>query len=375
VVMIIGVLTALFTAVLVGRLIMDWWSEKGKDIKFSTSFSEKLFHGANINWMGMRKKAYIFSITISVLGLVSMFTRGFELGVDMKGGYSYNVVIDKSKTVTSEQIRDAVKDELEVEPIVKAVDVENTFNITTSYKIENPDPNIPDEVMAKLHAAINKLTSSNVTIENFKKPDGAGTHVSSFSKVGPTVADDIKTSSIKAALLALLVIFIYILFRFSKWQFSLGAIVALMHDTFFVLSIFSLLHGLVPWTMEIDQAYIAAILTIIGYSMNDTVIIFDRVREFSGKYLSSSKHEVINSAINSTLGRTLITSIITFSVMLILFIFGGASIRGFSFAILIGIVIGTYSSIFIATAVVYDTADDIRPKTVPGVGTLQPQKK
>lgn len=375
VVMIIGVLTALFTAVLVGRLIMDWWSEKGKDIKFSTSFSEKLFHGANINWMGMRKKAYIFSITVSVLGLVSMFTRGFELGVDMKGGYSYNVVIDKSKTVTSEQIRDAVKDELEVEPIVKAVDVENTFNITTSYKIENPDPNIPDEVMAKLHAAINKLTSSNVTIENFKKPDGAGTHVSSFSKVGPTVADDIKTSSIKAALLALLVIFIYILFRFSKWQFSLGAIVALMHDTFFVLSIFSLLHGLVPWTMEIDQAYIAAILTIIGYSMNDTVIIFDRVREFSGKYLSSSKHEVINSAINSTLGRTLITSIITFSVMLILFIFGGASIRGFSFAILIGIVIGTYSSIFIATAVVYDTADDIRPKTVPGVGTLQPQKK
>lgn len=375
VVMIIGVLTALFTAVLVGRLIMDWWADKGKEIKFSTSFSERIFHGANFNWVGMRKKAYFFSIAVTILGLISMFTRGFELGVDMKGGYSYNVAFDKGKSVTADQIRQAMKEEIGMEPIVKAVNIQNTFNITTSYKIEDPNPAIADEIMAKLNEASNKVTGTNTPLAEFKKPDGKGTHVASFSKVGPTVAKDIKNSSIKAGLLAILAICIYILIRFNKWQYSLGAVVALVHDSFFVLSLFSLLHGIVPWSMEIDQAFIAAILTVIGYSMNDTVIIFDRIREFSGKYLSYTKAEVINGAINSTLGRTIITSFITFSVMLIMFIFGGSSIRGFSFAILIGILIGTYSSIFIAGAIVYDTVSDIRPKTVPGVGALEPHYK
>jgi SecD/SecF fusion protein len=371
VVMIVGVLCSLFTAVLVGRLITDWWVDKGHKLKFSTSFSEHVFHGANINWMGMRKKAYIFSLSLTVIGLISIFTRGFELGVDMKGGYSYNITLADNINVTAEQLRQAMKSEFHLEPIVKAVDVHNTFNVTTAYKIEDPNPAMADTVMLKMYNGVKKLTGGDLSFENFKKADAKGTHVSSFSKVGPTVAEDIKTSSIYAAALALLAIFFYILVRFNKWQYSLGSIVGLFHDAFFTLSLFSLLHGIVPWTMEIDQAYIAAILTIIGYSMNDTVIIFDRIREFSGKYLSQSKTEVINAAINSTLGRTIVTSFITFTVMLILCIFGGASIRGFSFAILIGIVIGTYSSIFISGAIVHDTAKDIRPKTVPGVGATR----
>lgn len=366
VVMIIGVLTALFTAVLVGRMIIDWWVGRGGNLKFSTPLSERLFHGSNINWMGLRKKAYIFSISVTVVGLVSMFTRGFELGVDMKGGYSYNVAFDQSSKVSAEDIRKSAKEELGVEPIVKAVDVANTYNITTSYKIDDNGDNVSEEVLGKIFNAVKKVIGKDITLEQFTQADGKGTHLVSFSKVGPTVADDIRSSSILAALLALAVIFVYILLRFSKWQYSMGALVALVHDAFFTLSIFSLLHGIVPWTMEIDQAFIAAILTIIGYSMNDTVIIFDRIREFAGKYLSESKTDVINSAINSTLGRTLVTSFITFMVMLILFIFGGSSIKGFSFAILVGIIIGTYSSIFIAGAIVHDLSSDIRPKTIPG---------
>lgn len=366
VVMIIGVLSSLFTAVLVGRMITDWWAGKGKDIKFSTAFSERIFHGANVNWMGMRKIAYGVSITLSIIGLVSMFTRGFELGVDLKGGYSANVSFAEGNKVDEETFRAQLKSELGGEPIVKAVDVRNTYNITTSYKIDDPNPEINNEVIAKIHKSVESVTKQQIPLDEFKKADSKGTHIASFSKVGPTVADDIKSSSITAALIALIAIFIYIFIRFNKWQYSLGAIAALVHDTLVVLGVFSLFHGFVWFSMEVDQAFIAAILTVIGYSMNDTVIIFDRIREFSGKYLSQSKSEVINASINSTLGRTIITSFITFMVMTIMFLFGGSSIKGFTFAIMIGIVIGTLSSIFIAGSVVHDLVGDIRPKTVTG---------
>ena len=366
VVMIVGVLCSLFTAVLVGRMITDWWTGKGKELKFSTSFSDKVFHGANINWMGLRKKAYAFSIGLSIICLISIFTKGFELGVDMKGGYSANVSFAEGTDINTEAFRTQLKAELGGEPIVKAVDVKNTYNITTSYKIEDPNPEVSNEVVTKIHASVQNLTKGQVDLEEFKKPDGNGTHVASFSKVGPTVADDIKSSSFKAAILALLAIFVYIFIRFNRWQYSLGAIIALAHDSLVVLGIFSIFHGIVPFSMEIDQAFIAAILTVIGYSMNDTVIIFDRIREFSGKYLSQGKSEVINASINSTLGRTIITSFITFMVMTIMFVFGGSSIKGFTFGIMIGIAIGTYSSVFIAGAVVHDMVSDIRPKTVIG---------
>ena len=366
VVMIVGVLSSLLTAVLVGRLITDWWTGKGKELKFSTSFSEKVFHGANINWMGLRKKAYGFSIVLSVICLISIFTRGFELGVDLKGGYSANVSFTDADKVDAEAFRVELKKELGGEPIVKAVDVKNTYNITTSYKIDDPNPEVSNEVMTKIHKSVEAATKQKVDFNEFKKPDSKGDHVASFSKVGPTVADDIKESSIKAAIIALLAIFIYIFIRFNRWQYSLGAIIALAHDTLVVLGVFSLLHGFVWFSMEVDQAFIAAILTVIGYSMNDTVIIFDRIREFSGKYLSQSKSEVINASINSTLGRTIITSFITFMVMTIMFVFGGASIKGFTFGIMVGIAIGTFSSVFIAGAVVHDLVPDIRPKTVVG---------
>lgn len=366
VVMIIGVLSSLFTAVLVGRMITDWWANKGKEIKFSTSFSDKFFHGANVNWMGLRKFAYIFSSSMVLIGLISIFTRGFELGVDMKGGYSANVSFVEGTKVDAETFRDYLKKELGGEPIVKAVDVKNTYNITTSYKIDDPNPDVNEEVLSKIHKSVVEITKKDIPLDEFKKADAKGTHIASFSKVGPTVADDIKTSSFTAAILALAAIFIYILFRFNRWQFSLGAIIALVHDSLVVLGLFSLLHGFVWFSMEIDQAFIAALLTVIGYSMNDTVIIFDRIREFAGTNLSSTKTEVINAAINSTLGRTIITSLITFGVMIIMFIFGGDSIKGFTFAILIGIVFGTFSSIFIAGSIVHDLVADIRPKTVAG---------
>lgn len=366
IVMIVGVLSSLFTAVLVGRMITDWWANKGKEIHFSTKFSDKVFHGSNINFMGLRKKAYIFSIVIVLIGVTSIMIRGFELGVDMKGGYSANVSFANYDNIDAEAIRDAMAVELDGSPIVKAVDVKNTYNITTSYKIDDPDPEVGDEVAAKIYNVVKQLTGQDIDFNEFKKSDGKGIHMVSFSKVGPTVADDIRTSSFKAAFFALVAIFIYIFIRFNRWQFGVGAIVALVHDAFFMLTMFSLMHGWAPFSMEIDQAYIAAILTVIGYSMNDTVVVFDRVREFSTKYLSMSKTDVINASINSTLGRTIITSFITFTVMTIMFVFGGASIKGFAFGIMMGILCGTYSSIFIATSLVHDMVDDVRPKTVVG---------
>ncbi|MEY2904717.1 MAG: hypothetical protein RJA52_733, partial [Bacteroidota bacterium] len=217
-------------------------------------------------------------------------------------------------------------------------------------------------VMLALYNGVNSLAGGNVNFEDFKNPDGIGTHVTSSSKVGATIADDIKVSAFYAAIFSLLLIFLYIFIRFSKWQYSMGAVAALFHDTLVVLSLFSLLHGFVPFSLEIDQAFIAAILTVIGYSINDTVVIFDRIREFLNIYNKSDKNEVINKAINSTVSRTIITSLTTLFVITILFVFGGSSIKGFAFALLVGVIVGTYSSVFIATPVLSDLSKDLKVK-------------
>jgi SecD/SecF fusion protein len=221
-------------------------------------------------------------------------------------------------------------------------------------------------VMQKLFEGVNAVSGGNLSLEEFSKPDGIGTHVASSAKVGPTIADDIKKSSVYATIFALLLIFLYIFIRFSKWQYSMGAVAALFHDTLVVLSIFSIFHGILPFSLEIDQAFIAALLTVIGYSINDTVVVFDRIREFFNSYLDKSKEEVINSAINNTLSRTVITSLTTLFVVLILFLFGGASIKGFAFALLIGIIVGTYSSVFIATPVMNDLSGKMRTEMKTG---------
>ncbi|GJM33295.1 MAG: protein translocase subunit SecDF [Saprospiraceae bacterium] len=367
VVLIIGILSSLFTAVLVGRLMIDWWTSKGRSISFSTAPSKNLFANVKIDWLGKRRVAYMISGTIIILGIGSFITRGFELGVDFKGGYSYNVTFDKDKAVDAATLRNALTTTFEGNaPIVKAVDSYNTYNVVTDYLIDADEEEVgfvpADRVMERLFEGVKSVVGGDLTLNHFKNADGKGTHVTSSSRVGPTIADDIKESSFYAAIFALLLIFLYIFIRFSKWQYSMGAVAALFHDTLITLGIFSLGHGILPFTMEIDQAFIAAILTVIGYSINDTVIVFDRIREYLNNYSKDNKEDIINSAINSTVSRTVITSLTTLFVVSVLFAFGGSSIKGFAFALMIGIIVGTYSSIFIATPVMSDLTGDLKPK-------------
>lgn len=364
VVLIIGVIFSLFTAVLFTRLVIDWWTSKGRSITFFSKVTRNAFANLTIDWLGKRRFAYVISGSIILAGMGSFFMRGFDLGVDFKGGYSYNIEFEESVNISSADIRTSLADVFGSAPVVKSVDTENTFNVVTEYLIDDDDEDAADRVMAALHQGINSMVGGNIDLNQFKAPDGEGTHVISSSKVGPTIADDIKTSSIYATIFALLLIFLYIFIRFSKWQYSLGAVAALFHDTLVVLSVFSLLWGIVPWSMEIDQPFIAALLTVIGYSINDTVVVFDRIREFLNTYTRKSKTEVINMAVNSTISRTIITSVTTLFVVAILFVFGGSSIKGFAFALVIGILVGTYSSVFIATPIVHDMTGEMKAKEV-----------
>mgnify|MGYP001259480651 CR=1 FL=1 len=365
VVLIIGVLCSVFTALLVSRLMIDWWVGKKKDLTFWSGFSKNALTSINIDWLSKRKLAYVISGVLILAGLISIFTRGFDLGVDYKGGFSYNVQFTGSEKISSDQLRAELTGLFGGAPVVKQVDVDNTYNITTSYLIDDLSDDVAEKVSTKLHEGVVKLTGSSVSYEDFINTESPGDviHITSSNQVGPTIADDLKKSSFYAGIFALLVIFLYLLLRFSKWQYSFGAIVAVFHDAFIVLGLFSLLRGLLPFSLELDQAFIAAILTVIGYSINDTVIVFDRIREFMGIHTTSKKEDVINMAINTTLSRTLLTSGTTLLVIVILLIFGGASIKGFAFALFVGIIVGTYSSIFIASPVVNDLAHDLKVVT------------
>ncbi|MCC6282405.1 MAG: protein translocase subunit SecDF [Saprospiraceae bacterium] len=347
----VGILTSLFTAVLVGRYITEWWLERGKTISYSYPWSENWLVGFHYDWMGKRKYAYVFSIAIILVGVASFFMRGFELGVDFKGGNSYNVKFEQP--VEIERLRGPLTEAFGGNPIIKAVNTDNTYNITTSYLINEQGPDVAERVITKMHEGLTKAGIST-ELANFKKTDGSGTHITSSSQVGPTVADDIRDSSVKAGIWALVFIFLYLLVRFRRWQFSMGAVLALFHDVLILLTFFTLLHGLVPFSLEIDQAIIACVLTVIGLSVNDTVIVFDRIREFIDKYAGRPKEEVLNMAINTTLSRTLITSGTIVVVTLLLLLFGGGAIRGFAFGMFIGILFGTYSSVFVASALVVD---------------------
>ncbi len=365
VVLIIGVLSSLFTAVLVGRMMIDWWTGGGRSIAFWTPPTSTFLANLKIDWIGKRKIAYVVSSVIIIAGVISMFTKKFDLGVDFRGGYSYNVEFIQGAEVDVPTLRSGLAEFLESTPVVKAVDTENTFNIVSSYLINDQADDAAERVVAKLHEGITSITGENVSLEAFKTRDAQGvSHVTSSSKVGPTIADDIKQSSFYAGTFALLLIFLYIFIRFNKWQYSLGAVAALFHDSLIVLGLFSIFWGILPFSMEIDQAFIAAILTVIGYSINDTVVVFDRIREYLGIYTQKSTDEVLNLAINSTFSRTLITSLTTLIVIGFLFVFGGGSIKGFAFALLIGVIVGTYSSIFVATPIVRDLSDELKPTKV-----------
>ena len=358
VVLMIGILTTLFTAVLVSRMIIEWWLSKGKEISFWRPATKNVLADLNIDWMGKRKKFYILSGVITALGIISFFTRGFDLGVDFKGGYSYNVQFDQN--TEAEAIRNALTVPFERTPVVKAVDTENTYNIVTDYLVNDETEGAQDRVMDKLFEGLTPL-AGGATMDQFRDTEATGTHVTSFSKVGPTIADDLRDSAWEAVIFGLLVIFLYILIRFSRWQYSLGAVIATAHDALIVVSVFSIFHGILPFPMEVDQAFIAAILTIIGYSVNDTVIVYDRIREYFGLYPDKNKYDVINMAINSTMSRTIITGLTTLFSVFVLWMFGSGSIKGFAFALVVGVVVGTYSSVFIASPVMSDLSRaDIR---------------
>ncbi|MFZ1703628.1 MAG: protein translocase subunit SecDF [Saprospiraceae bacterium] len=356
VVLIIGVLCSVFTAIFVARLLMDWWVEKGNNLSFSNKWSSNIMTNLNIDFIGKRRIGYMISTTLIIVGLISIFTRGFDMGVDFKGGFSYNVTFTGEENMTADVLKEGLKDVFGSSPVVKQVDTDNTFNITTAYLINDKSEDVFEKVTVKLHEGVAKISGSSVSLEDFSNQDSPDNviHITSATQVGPTIAEDLKKSSWYAGIFALLIIFLYILMRFSKWQYSLGAIVALLHDSLILLSVFSLLHGFLPFSIEMDQAFIAALLTVLGYSINDTVIIFDRIREFFGLHLSEDQDVVINKAINTTLSRTLITSLTTMVVVVMLLLFGGASIKGFAFAIFIGILVGTYSSVFIAAPILHD---------------------
>ncbi|WP_421891238.1 protein translocase subunit SecDF [Marinoscillum sp.] len=347
----IGIACSFFSAVFITRVIVEAFSKKGDNSKlsFANAFSRNALVGLNIDFLSKRKMAYIFSSTFIAVGVVAIFIKGLTLGVDFKGGRSYIVTFTEA-AVPSELKADIVPYFDNQGTEVKTYGANNILKITTSYLID--DETDAADLKVK-NALIEGITASGLTYSTSDDLGANSFAIGSSSKVSATIADDIKNSSYESALFALIAIFLYILIRFRKWQFGLGAIVALFHDTLFVLSAFAIV-SLFGVTYEVDQVFVAAILTIIGYSINDTVVVFDRIRENLGIKTGSEMKKVFNESLNSTISRTLITSITTLIVVLILFIFGGAALKGFSFALLVGILIGTYSSIFIATPVVVD---------------------
>jgi SecD/SecF fusion protein len=343
---IIGILLSLFCGILVSRLISDWYTNKNRHFDYFTGISKKIFNHANFKFIEYRKYAYMLSAVIFVMGIASFF-HGFDEGVEFAGGRSYTVKFDKA--VDPEMIRQDLKTVFGEAPIIKTVDVKNQVNITTSYKIKETGNNIDAEVERKLYEGLTKYLPTGTSFDTFEN-----TYKQGSQTVLPTISDDLKAGATKATLFAVLVICLYIFIRFRDWRYSLGSIVALMHDVFVTLIVFSFLKDFVPFPLEIDQHFIAAILTVIGFSMNDTVIVYDRIREDSAMMKGTPNAAIINRAINETLSRTIMTSVTVFLTILILFIFGGEVTRGFAFAMLIGVATGTYSSIFVAAPFLVD---------------------
>lgn len=350
----VGIVTTFFTAVYISRVVIEWIvARKGdqSNVTFTTVFSKFDASKFNIDFIAKRKLGYIFSAAVIGIGVVLIVLQGLNLGVDFKGGRSYIVAF--SKPVEATDMKVSLSESFDnVGTEVKNYGSNNVMKVTTSYLIDDDSEGADEAVKAALVKGVEKFSGLKF-IEDASKVDDQHFSVPSSSKVGATVADDIKAASFEAAMLSLVAIFLYILLRFRKWQYSTGAIVALAHDALFVFAAFAIARVLgIPF--EIDQVFVAAILTVIGYSINDTVIIFDRIREFMGMNTGHSQKQIINEAINNTLTRTMITSGTTLLVVVALLVFGGEVLRGFSFALLVGIGIGTYSSVFIAAPIVLD---------------------
>jgi SecD/SecF fusion protein len=352
----IGIATSLFTAVFITRILIDNAINKGSNLTFNTSISKGWFQNINVEFLKKRTIAYIISGAIILGGIASIASIGLKQGVDFKGGRSYTVRFDKAMNAT--EVAETLKDAFCSAPEVKTYGTDNQLKITTVYKIDEEGQEVDEAVQNALFTGL-KSYIGDTTYENFKpgfeKAENAN-GIMSYRKVDPTIADDIKTSALYAVFGSLLVVFLYILLRFRKVSFSIGAVVAVFHDVLIVLGVFSITYSFMPFDMEIGQSFIAAILTVVGYSLNDTVVIFDRIREFAGDYPNKKYSENVDKALSSTLGRTINTSLTTLLVMLAIFLFGGDSIKGFMFALIVGVAVGTYSSLFVATPIMYDTS-------------------
>ena len=351
--LLIGIGTSLFTAIFITRILVDSRNEKGREVSFSTKATKGLFSNIKISFLQRRKVAYLVSSILILISLASLSFQGLNQGVDFVGGRSYTVRFDKPVNPT--EIGGVLSNEFGSAE-AKTFGEDNQLKITTKYKVDVEGIAVDEEIQNKLFDALQSYLPDGTTYQSFingssEKQIG----IMSSIKVGPTIADDIKKNSFLAVIGSLIVVFLYILLRFQKWQFSLGAVAAVFHDVLIVLGIFSITYTFMPFSMEINQAFIAAILTVIGYSLNDTVVVFDRIREYIGEHTKWEFDITVNAALNSTLSRTLNTSLTTLIVLLSIFIFGGESIRGFMFALIIGVIVGTYSSVFIATPVMYDT--------------------
>jgi len=352
--LLLGIFTSLFTSLFITRLMLDWSLRRGDKLTFVTVMSKNWFTNFHFNFLGAKKFTYIFSSLVVVVSCASFYFNGLDEGIDFVGGRSSQVKFANSVSA------DAIKEELETE-FNEGVDVkifgnDSQLRITTKYKIKDNSAEADAEVNAKLFNALKKHYTNDFTYEKFVNSyEGKNLGILSQTKVSGAVADDIKANSIWAVLGAMAIVFIYLMVSFRKWQYSLGAIAAVAHDVIFVLGIYSLCYKFMPFHMEMDQHFIAAILTVIGYSMNDTVIVFDRVREYLAGKTKGNFEQIVNQSVNTTMSRTINTSLTMILVLAIMFIFGGDSIRGFIFAMLVGIIVGTYSSLFIATPVLVDS--------------------
>ncbi len=355
--LVIGILTSLFSAIFITRLIFDTMLNRNNKLTFVTKLTENAFTNLNFKFIEKRKLAYMISGTLLVISIFSLSTRGLSPGIDFTGGRTYVIRFDKAYPTA--EVQQQLAKVFGKAPEVKVYGNVEQMKITTQYMID--DPSADDLVDQKMYEGLKPFLGDSVTFQDFVEK-----YKQSSQTVGPTIAYDIKVQAMYAVLLSLIFMFLYIMFRFRNWRFGFGAVGALIHDSLIVLGTFSVFYGKLPFSMEIDQSFIAAILTVIGYSVNDTVVVFDRIREYLKLYPKRPKEEVLDAAVNSTIGRTINTSLSTLIVLFVVFIFGGEVIRGFIFAMLIGVFVGTYSSIFVATPIVYDTMRNKGPEKEHG---------
>ncbi|MEI6884465.1 MAG: protein translocase subunit SecDF [Bacteroidota bacterium] len=351
--LVIGLLLSLFTSIFIARLLFEWMLDRNMTITTGYKWSQNAFQNIHINFIGLRYKMYILSVAIIIPGVISIFVRGLDPGLDFTGGRSYVVRFDEP--VKTSDIRESLGKVFKEYPEVKTFGPSNQVKITTKYMI-NDRSSIADSVVnSALYQGVKSFYRTPLSFTEFKATDPKkAIGEMSSQRVDPTISYALIWQAVMAVFFSLVIIFIYIALRFKNWQFGIGGVISLFHDTLIIITMFTLFHGILPFSMEIDQSFIAALLTIIGYSIMDTVIIFDRIREYRGLYPKRDLADNINGAINSTLGRTINTSGVTLVVLIVIFIFGGEVLRGFTFALLIGVISGTYSSVFNATPVAYD---------------------